>query len=62
MNAANFTGNTDGTQTGQCLEDGVPTGFTQPNSQIRVTLGGNPNVQPEESEGLNLGVIIEPVE
>ena len=62
VNAANFTGNTDGTQTGQCLEDGVPTGFTQPNSQIRVTLGGNPNVQPEESEGLNLGVIIEPLE
>ena len=62
VNAANFTGNADGTQSGQCLTDGVPTGFTQPNTQIRVTVGGNPDVQPEESEGINLGVILAPVE
>jgi outer membrane receptor protein involved in Fe transport len=62
VNADNFTGNADGTQSGQCLTDGVPAGFTQPNTQIRVTVGGNPNVQPEESEGYNLGVILAPVE
>ena len=58
--AANFTGNADGTQVGQCLADGVPTGFTQPNTQIRITVGGNPNVQPEESESFNFGVVWQP--
>mgnify|MGYP002061487053 FL=1 len=57
VNSANFTGNADGTQTGQCLADGVPTGFTQPNDQIRVTVGGNPLVQPEESESFNAGMV-----
>ena len=42
--------------------DGVPTGFTQPNTQIRITQGGNPDIQPEESEGINFGVIIKPIE
>ena len=60
VNAANFTGNADGTQVGQCLADGVPTGFTQPNTQIRITVGGNPNVQPEESESFNFGVVWQP--
>ena len=27
VNSANFTGNADGTQVGQCLADGVPTGL-----------------------------------
>jgi outer membrane receptor protein involved in Fe transport len=56
VNSANFTGNADGTQTGQCLADGVPTGFTQPNDQIRITVGGNPLVQPEVSESFNVGM------
>ena len=60
VNAANFTGNADGTQVGQCLADGVPTGFTQPNTQIRITVGGNPNVAPEESESFNFGVVYQP--
>ncbi len=60
VNAANFTGNADGTQVGQCLADGVPAGFTQPNTQIRITVGGNPNVQPEESESFNVGVVWQP--
>lgn len=60
VNSANFTGNADGTQAGQCLADGVPTGFTQPNDQIRITVGGNPNVQPEESESTNVGVVFQP--
>jgi len=58
----NFTGNADGSQLGQCSNDGVPTGFTQPNTQIRITTGGNPDIQPEESEGINFGVIFKPVE
>ena len=58
----NFTGNADGSQLGQCANDGVPTGFTQPNTQIRITQGGNPDIQPEESEGINFGVIIKPIE
>ena len=61
VNADNFTGNADGTQVGQCLADGVPAGFTQPNTQIRITVGGNPNVQPEESESFNMGVVWQPV-
>ena len=60
VNAANFTGNADGTQVGQCLADGVPAGFTQPNTQIRITVGGNPNVMPEESESFNLGLVWQP--
>ena len=60
VNSANFTGNADGTQVGQCLADGVPTGFTQPNTQIRITVGGNPDVQPEESESLNVGLVFQP--
>ena len=56
VNSANFTGNADGTQVGQCLADGVPTGFTQPNDQIRITVGGNPLTQPEESESFNVGM------
>ena len=54
--SANFTGNADGTQTGRCLADGVPTGFLQPNDQIRITVGGNPDVQPEISESFNVGM------
>tara|TARA_B100001057_G_scaffold460946_2_gene512504 strand:+ start:3081 stop:5912 length:2832 start_codon:yes stop_codon:yes gene_type:complete len=61
VNSANFTGNADGTQVGQCLADGVPAGFTQPNDQIRITVGGNLNVQPEESESFNMGVVWQPV-
>jgi outer membrane receptor protein involved in Fe transport len=60
VNAANFTGNADGTQVGQCLADGVPAGFTQPNTQIRITVGGNPNVMPEESESFNVGLVWQP--
>ena len=60
VNAGNFTGNADGTQVGQCLAEGVPTGFTQPNDQIRITVGGNLNAQPEESESFNVGVVWQP--
>ena len=60
--SANFTGDaTSGTQTNaQCIADGVPNGFTQPNDQIRITVGGNPNLQPEESENISYGVVYQP--
>ena len=61
VNASNFTGS-GSTQAGRCAADGVPAGFTQPNTQIRTTVGGNPDVQPEESEGYNFGVIVNPIE
>jgi outer membrane receptor protein involved in Fe transport len=62
VNASNFTGGAGGTQAGRCAADGVPTGFTQPNTQIRTTVGGNPNTEPEESESFNFGVIVNPLE
>lgn len=62
VNASNFTGSAGGVQTGQCATDGVPTGFTQPNTQIRTTVGGNPDTQPEESESFNFGVIVNPLD
>ena len=62
VNSANFTGNADtGTQTNaKCIEDGVPHGFTQPNTQIRITVGGNPDLDPEESANLSYGFVYQP--
>ena len=57
---AGFTGSATGVQAGKCASDGVPNGFVQPNSQIRITVGGNPNVLPEESESTNIGVVYMP--
>lgn len=58
----NFTGNAaTGQQTNaQCQQDGVPDGFMQPNSQIRITVGGNPDLQPEESENFSFGLVYQP--
>ena len=62
VNSANFTGNAaTGEQTNaMCRSDGVPNGFTQPNDQIRITVGGNPDLQPEESENFSYGVVYQP--
>ena len=61
-NSDNFTGNAaTGEQTNaKCVSDGVPDGFTQPNSQIRITVGGNPGLQPEESENFSFGIVYQP--
>ncbi|MCH2345325.1 MAG: TonB-dependent receptor, partial [Pseudomonadales bacterium] len=61
VNSTNFTG-AGGVQSGVCASQGVPNGFTQPNTQIRTTVGGNPDTNPEESEGYNFGVIVNPIE
>ena len=62
VSSSNFTGDAaTGTQTNaQCIADGVPDGFTQPNSQIRITVGGNPLLQPEESENFSYGLVYQP--
>lgn len=39
---------------------GVPAGMTQPNPQIRITVGGNPNLDPEESETTTYGFVWNP--
>jgi iron complex outermembrane receptor protein len=45
----------------RCIADGVPDGgYNQINPQIRVTLGGNPNLQPETAETRTLGFVYSP--
>ena len=43
-----------------CAAAGVPATFTQPNSQIRITVGSNPNLSAEESETTVFGVVWQP--
>jgi iron complex outermembrane receptor protein len=43
-----------------CTALGVPNGYTQPNPQISVTTGGNPDLQPEKSDSYALGLIWSP--
>ena len=39
---------------------GVPNGYTQPNDQIRITVGGNQDLQPEEAETFTYGFVYSP--
>ncbi len=43
-----------------CATLGVPTTYTQINAQISVTVGGNPNLQAEESDSWNVGATYAP--
>lgn len=44
-----------------CQRDGVPAGgYTQVNSQIRITVGGNVNLQPETAINKTLGFVYSP--
>ena len=47
-----------------CLQLGVPSdllgAFEQPDDQIEVILGGNPNLQPEESDTWSVGFVYQP--
>ncbi|NND81129.1 MAG: TonB-dependent receptor [Gammaproteobacteria bacterium] len=49
-----------------CQASGVPAGqvgvFSQANSQIEGTFGGNPNLQEETSDTFTLGVVFEPTD
>lgn len=39
---------------------GIPATYTQPNSQIRITTGGNANLQAEEAESFTYGIVYSP--
>lgn len=43
-----------------CVTLGVPTTYTQINAQISTTVGGNPNLQAEESDAWNVGLTYAP--
>lgn len=43
-----------------CLADGVPADYAQPNPQIRTTIGGNPDLQPETSTSKTFGLVWSP--
>lgn len=45
----------------RCLAQGVPAGgYDQTNNQIRISVGGNPNLQPETSTTQTLGFVYSP--
>ena len=43
-----------------CQASGVPAGYVQLGNSVLTTVGGNQNLQPEESENLTLGVVVQP--
>lgn len=45
-----------------CIADGVPAdgSYRQVNTQIRITVGGSPNVGPEEAESVTFGLVYSP--
>lgn len=49
-----------GNVTANCQALGVPAGYSQINPQISITTGGNPNLNPEESESLMYGIVYSP--
>ncbi|MFD0739300.1 TonB-dependent receptor plug domain-containing protein [Lysobacter koreensis] len=59
-NNANF-GNQIPAAQARCIAEGVPAGgYQQDNQQIRITVGGNPNLQPETAESTTLGLVYSP--
>lgn len=57
----NLFGNLDADAKQRCIDQGVPVGgYDQGNPQIRVTVGGNPNLEPETSESVTLGFVWSP--
>lgn len=56
-NAENFVG---ADNFSICAQEGGRLGFDQPNGQIRITVGGNPNLQPETSTTQTWGFVIKP--
>lgn len=41
---------------------GIPASYVQPNSQIRITVGGNANLQAEEAESFTYGFVYSPAQ
>ncbi len=59
-NLARFPGLTS-EQQARCVAQGVPQGgYDQGNAQIRISVGGNVNLQPESSETRTLGFVYSP--
>ncbi|WP_343123558.1 TonB-dependent receptor, partial [Lysobacter sp. Root983] len=59
-NNANF-GNQNPSAQARCVAEGVPNGgYQQDNQQIRITVGGNPNLKPERAETKTLGLVYSP--
>lgn len=59
-NSVNFPGLTP-EQQARCTAAGVPAGgYNQTNSQIRISVGGNPNLLPEKAESKTLGLVWSP--
>ena len=59
-NTANYNTQTTVAQA-QCRAEGVPAGgYRQDSAQIRITVGGNPNLQPEKSESYTFGFVYSP--
>jgi len=48
---------TDGTTT---VCPGVPSGYTQPNSQLEAQVGANENLEPEKSKSISYGIVYNP--
>ncbi len=51
---------TDPTIQANCAAQGVPANYQQPNPQIGVRTGGNPNLKPETAENLTAGLVYSP--
>lgn len=59
-NNVNFSGLSASAQA-LCVAGGVPAGgYNQNNSQIRITVGGNPDLQPESATTTTLGFVYSP--
>ncbi len=59
-NGANF-GNQTAPAQARCIAEGVPDGgYNQDNPQIRITVGGNPDLQPEKAESTTFGFVYSP--
>jgi len=59
-NNANF-GNLTAAQQSICVAQGVPQGgWQQDDTQLKATVGGNPNIQPEQGETMTVGLAWSP--
>jgi len=56
----NYGTNANATVAANCLADGLPSDFQVGSSQATTVYGGNPDLKPEESESLTLGVVVVP--
>ncbi len=54
------TSGANATVVANCQADGLPPTFTLTSTQASGVVGGNPNLQPEESEGFTVGVVFTP--